>query len=165
MQEYLTYPVGRKLLYAAAKQRLSKAAQLDARAQSLTTKPGVPCEEISNVYANYALSLSSTAARNTGILRQPVSIINLRSFEVPMCGGIQFCQYNEELADYFEENKEILFYRSEEEMIDKARFYLRPEQSQARMAIRQAARKRAEAEHTWFCRFSKAFDLLGLSVQ
>lgn len=165
VKEYLAYPVGRKLLIAAAKQRLMPAANLDMEAQALTRHPAVSCEDIWDIYSNYALSLSSTAARNTGVLRNPVSIINLRSFEVPMSGGIQFCRYNKELATYFEEDREIIFYRTEEEMIDKARFYLRPEQTQARTAIRQAARKRAEAEHTWFCRFSKAFDLLGLIAE
>ena len=49
-----------------------------------------------------------------------------------------------------------------EEMLEKARFYLAPEQERLRQKIRLAARKRAEQEHTWFNRFQKAFETIGL---
>ena len=79
-----------------------------------------------------------------------------------MCGGLQFCRYNEELAGYFEADKEIVFYRDKEEMIEKAKFYLAPQQAEARRNMRLAARQRAEAEHTWNHRFSRIFSLLEL---
>ncbi len=108
------------------------------------------------------MSLSSTSARNTGILNHPVDIVNLRSFEVPMCGGLQFCAHFDEIAEYFEEGKEIVFYRSNEDMIDKAKYYLKSENKDLRIQMKLAARKRAENEHSWFNRFKKVFDYLGL---
>lgn len=162
VKQNLRFPVGRKLLLAAAKQRLTAQSVLQKDSPSLEL--GGYVEDLADVYSGYALSLSSTTARNTGILRHPVPVVNLRSFEIPMCGGIQFCLYNEELAGYFEDGKEILFYRDREEMTDKARFYLAPEQAALRAEMRLAARHRAEAEHTWMARFGAAFQALGLRL-
>lgn len=81
-----------------------------------------------------------------------------------MCGGLQFASYNEELASYFEEDKEIVLYRSKEEMLDKAKFYLDSSHSNQVMNMKVAARKRAENEHTWNIRFTKVFENLGLKV-
>lgn len=122
----------------------------------------VSLAETNMIYSGHDLSLSIAAARNTGNLRHPVMIVHLRNFEIPMSGGVQFCQYFSELAECFEDGKEIIFYHSEDEMIDKARYYLDPARQEERNRIREAARKRAEKEHTWFNRFSKAFDYLGL---
>lgn len=160
--EFLTYPIGRKLLLAAAEQRLNPAAQLMADHPLLERHEPVPQQEMASIYASYGLSLNSAAARNTGVLKHPVYVVNLRAFEIPMCGGIQFCHYNPELANYFEEDREILFFRSDDEMAEKARFYLSEDHASARQAIRLAARRRAESEHTWYHRFGKAFDALGI---
>ncbi len=65
--------------------------------------------QMSELYSNYALSLSSTTARNTGVLKKPVGVVNLRSFEIPMAGGLQFCFHNSELATYFKDGEEIVF--------------------------------------------------------
>ena len=162
IKEYVTFPTGRKLMLAAAMQRMNPAASLLTDSTALESKDPVLPQELPTLYAAYALSLSSSTARNTGILKHPVHIVNLRAFEIPMCGGIQICRYNPELSNYFEDDKEILFYHSNEEMTDKAKFYLAPEREAQRKAIRQAARKRAEGEHTWYHRFSKAFEALDL---
>ena len=68
--------------------------------------------------------------------------------------------YDEEIARYFEEDKEIVLYRSTEEMIDKAKFYLDDKNSQLVRNMKLAARKRAENEHTWTNRFNNIFNCL-----
>jgi hypothetical protein len=55
-----------------------------------------------------------------------------------------------------------LFYDSDDELIEKAKYYLRPENNEKRMMMKMAARKRAESDHSWFERFKKIFDHLGL---
>ena len=79
-----------------------------------------------------------------------------------MSGGIEICRYNPELADYFEDGKEIVFYKNNDELQDKARYYLTTASDYDIRSIKIAARKRAEGEHTWWQRFTKAFGLLGL---
>ena len=73
-----------------------------------------PSSELYKVYSKYSLALSSTAARNTGVLKHSLYIVNFRSFEIPMSGGLQICQYTDEMAEYFDDGKEIIFYRSKD---------------------------------------------------
>lgn len=157
----LRFKEGRKVLFANALNRLQKH-RLEDKSEYLSMLPKVPFEEINSIYSSYALSLSSTSARNTDILSKPVNVVNLRAFEIPMSGGLQFCRYSDELASYFEEDKEIVFYRNNEELVDKASFYTQKAPDSLISSMKAAARKRAESEHTWMHRFSKAFDILGL---
>ena len=119
-------------------------------------------EEMNRIFQSYALSLSISEARNTGILKRPVHVLHLRNFEIPMAGGLQICAYFDDMAECFDEDREIIFYRNELELIDKINFYLSPKQISLRQKIKKMARWRAENEHTWFCRFQKVFDNLGL---
>lgn len=82
-----------------------------------------------------------------------------------MCSGIQFTTYNEELASYYQEGKEIVFYRDDDEFIDKAKFYLDDRRATEREFIRNAARVRSVREHTWWMRFTKIFDILGIAYE
>lgn len=159
--EFLKFRQGRKVVEGAIVNKLKKAAQLDNN-DFLHKVEAVHPSDLYRVYPKYSLALASTAARNTGVLKQPLFIVNLRSFEIPMSGGLQICQYTEEMAEYFEEDKEIVFYRSSEEMVEKAKFFCQPKQDALRQKMRSAARKRAEENHTWFIRFSEVYRLLNI---
>ena len=155
--------VGRKVIAGAAVGKLKgsgKGVKLDSPA--ISKADAVSLKETNRIYAEHDLSLSIATARNTGNLKHPVMIVHLRNFEIPMSGGVQFCEFFPELAECFEDGKEIIFYRSDDEMIEKAKYYLAPEREEQRRQIRISARKRAESDHTWFNRFSKAFNYLGL---
>ena len=151
---------GRRILLGAAKNKLLRTA-LPENA-FLHAEHVVPPETLYQVYPRYALTLSSTAARNTGVLRRPLDIVNLRSFEIPMSGGVQICRYTEELAGYFEAGEEILFYRDDAELAALATEWLSDRRSADRARIRAAARERAARDHTWYRRFCAVFDALGL---
>ena len=140
---------------------LKKAAVLNENEQ-LHKVEVAPSSELYKVYSKYSLALSSTAARNTGVLKHSLYIVNFRSFEIPMSGGLQICQYTDEMAEYFDDGKEIIFYRSKDELIDKAKFYCSPDQEKTRKKMREATRIKAEAHHTWFNRFSVVFQLLNI---
>ena len=158
----MKYPIGRRLAYAAIKDKLGHRELLVAHKCLEHMKP-VPLEQLSALNNTYALVLSFTDADSTGILKHPVPIVNLRNFEVPMSGGIQFTSYTDEMASYFEDGKEIVLCRSNEEYAEKARFYLREDMEEVRKKIRQNARIRAENEHTWYRRFEKIFRVMGLT--
>lgn len=161
---YMRFPIGRKVFYSTIKNKIYKHAVLQESSLSLQKEHSVSDEEMMRLYSNFALSLNITELRDTYILKNPIHKIHLRAFEIPMCGGLQFASYNEELASYFEEDKEIVLYRSKEEMLDKAKFYLDSSHSNQVMNMKVAARKRAENEHTWNKRFTKVFENLGLKV-
>lgn len=128
----------------------------------ITHYPSVnPCE-LSDYYGKYALCLASTSANHTDILSTPLKIINLRNFEIPMSGGVEICKYNSELAGYFEEEKEIIFYRDNDELVDKAKYYTEKATDRELYTIKSAARKRAENEHSWWSRFNIIFKTIGI---
>lgn len=130
----------------------------------LTKHYAVYPSKICNFYSKYALSLASTSTNHTDILKKPLKIVNLRNFEIPMSGGIEICKYNPELATYFEEDKEIIFYKSNDELVDKAIYYTQKATDKHLCTIKHAARKRAVSQHTWWNRFNIAFNILGLKV-
>jgi len=157
----LRFPVGRRVLLGALKQKVSRSRGL-AESPRIHRYPSLSFSDMYEAYARYAVSLASTAARNTGVLRHPVNVINLRSFEIPASGGVQLCAYSEELAGYFEEGREIVFYRSQDELAERSR-YLTSERASGELArIRRDARTRAVRDHTWTIRFAQVFSRLGL---
>lgn len=159
---FLRFPIGRKIISSAIKNK-DRGKHLNKMDDRLTWNTPVAFEEMSQIYSSYALSLSTSSARNTEVLKKPVDIVFLRNFEISMCGGLQFCRYTDKQSSYFEDEKEIIFYHNDEEMIDKGKFYLKPSNSCLRLKMKKAARKRAEREHTWFVRFNKVFRDLGLT--
>lgn len=156
----IRFECGRTIIKGAIKQSMKKHALFDGG--FINFRPPVPLDDIASLYSDYSLSVSSTTARNTGVLANPLPIVNLRSFEIPMSGGLQICQYNDELAGYFEEGKELIFYRSDEDFVDKVRFYLDDSRKQLRREMKINARERAIREHSWKCRFDKIFSKLSI---
>lgn len=157
----IRFDIGRKVIFGAIKKKLfysNQTSLLDS--PDLQKNQSVSFEEMNYLYSNLAISLGITELRNTYVLKQPVHKLHLRTFEIPMCGGLQLSSYTEELAGYFAEDKEIILYRSDEEMISKARFYMKPENKPIRENMKMQARKRAENEHAWINRFDIAFKLL-----
>jgi len=160
--DYLKFDIGRKVIFGNIVNKIFYNELLKINSQTLEIRDPLPFDILYQTYSKYSLSISSITARNTGILNNPVYFVFLRNFEIPMSGGLQICQYCPELSEYFEEDKEIIFYHSEKELIEKAKFYLRPENHGLRLSMKQAARFRAENEHTWHHRFEKIFKELNI---
>lgn len=158
---YSRYSIGRKLAIAAIKDKLIHR-HINDTSEYLEIKEPVPLSMLAEANCAYSLVLSFTDASSTGVLKNPVPIVNLRNFEIPMSGGLQFTTYTEELAEYFEDGKEIILCKSKEEYIEKARYYLQPERAEERLKMKEAARFRAENEHNWYKRFSIIFNILGI---
>lgn len=158
----ITFPVGRKILLGALKCKINPPERLNEKAQSLHVQAAVDHLTMNRIYSAYALSLSMPEARNTGVLKKPVDIVHLRNFEIPMCAGLQITRYFPELAECFEEDKEIIFYHNREELIDKVKYYTDEKNSNIVDKMKTAARERAKNEHTWYKRFKPVFDYLGV---
>ncbi len=158
----LKFQVGRKVLLAALKQKISGSAGV-ASSPYINRYSGISFDSMYEAYGRYAVSLSSTAARNTGVLQNPVNVINLRSFEIPMSGGVQLCAFSNELAEYFEDGREIVFYYSDDELIEKASYLTSARSANYLSNIRKCARERALRDHTWAKRFRAVFSRLGIA--
>jgi len=88
-----------------------------------------------------------------------VTNIKGRDFECPGVGACYLTTYHWELPLHWELGREILCYRSIEELIEMYSWYgKRPEVC---LKIAQAAWRRATAEHTWEHRFRRIFGQSG----
>ena len=90
----------------------------------------------------------------------PVRQVRLRDFEAPMSGAFYLVERFDELAEFFEPGSEVVFFENEEDLADKAAYYLRHDRDRRR--IRDAGLRRAREEHTWQKRFESAFRQMGL---
>ena len=87
---------------------------------------------------------------------------NMRTFEVPAVGGIGLMPYSDEQTAFFEEGREVFFYRSMEDLKRQARLLLSLPEEQA-AAIRIAARSRSLASgYSYASRAKTVFDCFKL---
>lgn len=68
-------------------------------------------------------------------LRSIQSGIPLRSLDIMGAGGVLLANFQPELAEYFEDEKDLLLYGSMEEAFDKADFYLKHEELREKIAV------------------------------
>lgn len=157
----IKFAEGRKLMWGSIINKIKGATSIQEN-NYLIRHDGLLHSDMVKTYSSSVLSLAATSAGHTDVLKKPLPIINLRNFEIPMCGGIEICKYNEELASYFDDGKEIIFYHTEDELVDKSRYYIEKATDKEVYSIKRAARDRSKAEHTWMNRFEIAFNKLGL---
>lgn len=155
------FSIGRKVLLGAIKNKITNNSHNKlVMNEYLNLYNSVSFAEMNKLYSNLALSLGITELRNTYVLKNPVHKIHLRTFEIPMCGGLQITSFTEELSSYFEDGKEIILYNSDDELISKAKFYMKSENESLRKKMKLKARERALKEHTWSRRFEIIFTQL-----
>jgi len=83
---------------------------------------------------------------------------NMRTFEIPAVGGIELTTYSDEQASFFDEGKEIFFFRNNEGLIEQVRRILEMPAEQV-AAVRAAARKRSlESGYTFADRANTVFN-------
>lgn len=164
----LLFPVGRRCVLGALKrsflEHVDHPSINNNLPESVSFFPGPPFEDIGATYSQLALSLGSMELHSTYVLKKPIMCIHLREFEAPMCGAVHLTNRWPELQEYYEEGKEMLFYGSKEELLDKVRYYLHPSRDTLRQKIRRGARRRAENDHTWLRRFDLIWKTVGISA-
>jgi len=118
--------------------------------------PSLPIEELVRMYSRSHISLGfSTTGDARYRDKRKVRQVHMRDFEAPMSGAFYFVEYQEELGEFYELEKEIICYRSREELLDKIRYYLAHPDKAAR--VRRAGYERAQREHIWKRRFDQLF--------
>ena len=107
------------------------------------------------LFSESRISLGFLVLGDTHRTRHPLRQIRLREFEAPMAGAFYLTGWLEEMTRHYEVGKEIVCYRSREELVDLARHYLTHETERER--IRRAGHERAKRDHTWQRRFDGLF--------
>lgn len=124
---------------------------------------GPPLEdsELVRMYSRSRISLGfSSVAFLPKDGSPPIKQVRLRDFEATMSGAFYLVEHFDELTEFFEPDREIVFFHDMDELIDKSKYYLL--HSAEREQIRAAGLRRAQAEHTWHARFEMLFKHLGL---
>jgi hypothetical protein len=123
--------------------------------------PPLSDDELVKMYSRSRISLGFTAvAQEPPPGQPPIKQVRLRDFEATMSGACYLVEHCDELTEFFEPDHEIVCFKDETELVDKARYYLR--HSKERQRLRAAALRRARAEHTWQARFRQVFQRMGL---
>jgi spore maturation protein CgeB len=118
-------------------------------------------EEFVRTFSRTSINLGFAGCWTDDRTTERITQIRLRDFEIPMSGGFYLTEYQEEIEAFYDIDREILCYRSKEELLDKIRFYLRHPAQRAQ--ISEAGRRRCLSEHTWAKRFEKVFLEIGLT--
>ncbi|MDP8265657.1 MAG: glycosyltransferase [Candidatus Aceula meridiana] len=83
---------------------------------------------------------------------------NLKTFQIPACGGFLLTERTEEILELFGEGKEVACYGSEAEMISNCNYYLAHETERQQIAG-SAYAKLMQGKHTLQDRARKIFDV------
>lgn len=86
--------------------------------------------------------------------------IKARPFEIAGCGGFCISGYADDMGSYYEEGKEMAYYRSPDELAEKIRHYLAHPEERAEIARR--GHERTLGEHTAEKRFGAMFKEMGI---
>ena len=81
--------------------------------------------------------------------------IPLRVLEIMSCQGFVLTNYQEDLENEFQEGKEIVMYRSLEDLIEKTRYYL--EHEDERLAIAKAGYEKVMRDYNFAVKLSEIF--------
>jgi spore maturation protein CgeB len=118
--------------------------------------PPLSDKELVEMYSRSKISLGFTTVAE-GRIKQ----VRLRDFEAPMSGAFYMVEHFDDLAEFFDPGKEVVFFESPDDLLDKVRYYLRHDAERQR--IREAGMRRARNEHTWHRRFETVFAKIGIS--
>jgi spore maturation protein CgeB len=119
-------------------------------------------DELVAMYSRSRVSLGfSAVAQLPKDGAEPIKQVRLRDFEAPMSGAFYLVERFDELAEFFEPGKEVVFFEDGDDLAEKAKYYLGHESE--RQNIRQAGMRRAREEHSWHRRFDRAFRQMGLN--
>lgn len=138
--------------YRSATRRLTPAIRTAAKGRA---------DNVAETFAVYELVLNFSNVWADG---RPgsnlIPHVRLRDFEGPMCRTCYLTGHSDEIQEFYDIGREVDTYRSAEELVDKAKFYLgHPDVAES---LRDAGYRRALRDHTWKRRFEDLFQKIGL---
>lgn len=97
---------------------------------------------------DYRLAMSGTRIALCLVRRANRDGHVMRTFEIPACGAFMLAERTEEHLSFFEEDREMVCFGSDDELLDKARYYLA--HNDRRQQIAEAGYRRARtANYTY----------------
>ncbi|MBO5761403.1 MAG: glycosyltransferase [Lentisphaeria bacterium] len=120
------------------------------------------CHSTRNVYEKEVVSIYRDSAAMINILQEPLeqfrTILSLQCFAIPSTGSCLCAEFVEEFPEHFEEGKEVLLFRSPEELPDLLKKVI----SDRKWAeqVGEAGRMRCVREHSHFHRAQQFYKLI-----
>ncbi len=74
---------------------------------------------------------------------------NMRTFEIPACGGIMLAPYSKEHIAFFEDGQEIFTYKDDKTLIEQCRYIMNLTSDEANNIRSNARNKSIEADYTY----------------
>jgi len=93
-------------------------------------------------------------------LHFPICHTHARPFELAGCGSFVISGFSEDIGKYYKENKEMVFYRNNAELIEKTKYFLAHDAEREQIA--RAGYERTIRDHTYEKRFREIFKTIGL---
>lgn len=157
------FKIGREALKGSLKKTLQGIFKTYNSMPSVEIKKKmISFDDIPYIYSRSQISLGVTELWNTYLLKNPIHKLHLRTFEIPMSGGLQIIPKSESIKECFEEDREILLYENNDELISKIKFYTRDNNLLLRDKIKKRAYYRSLKCHTWSNRFKNILDEIGI---
>lgn len=89
--------------------------------------------------------------------------LNLRFFEIMGMGKLNMCYRQKGIPEMFPENKEVVYWNTLDELVDKCRYYLSHQKE--RELIAKAGQKHILTEYTTYHQVKKMFEFAGLGKE
>lgn len=113
--------------------------------------------EVSQLTGGFKVFYSSKININM-TLRSIESGVPLRIFDIMSVGGFVMSNYQEEIPELFEEGKEIVTFKTPEELIDKTDYYLSHDTERIKVGIN--GYKKVNACYTYEHQLNKIISIL-----
>ncbi|AIQ42978.1 glycosyltransferase [Paenibacillus sp. FSL R5-0912] len=108
-------------------------------------------ETVVNYYNGSKIVLNCHRLSNEKYNKNRIGIIaksiNNRTFDAASCEAFQLTDFKEELANHFEEGKEVVSYQDKHDLLEKTHYYIAHDEE--RKQIAEEARKRVLISHTF----------------
>ena len=116
----------------------------------------ISSQEIVDIYNSCQIVLNLHSSRHADTPVGGTDFINPRTFEVSACGAFQLVDKVPGLEEFFSD-EEMATYSSEEELLEKAAYYL--ERPSLRQTMANAARHKVLHNHTYYHRMENLLDI------
>jgi spore maturation protein CgeB len=95
------------------------------------------------------------------ILNKQKNQLKGRNYDVPGCGSFLLTQDADDLKNRYQDGKEIVIFKDNEDLIKKINYFLKNDKE--RESIAKAGYERTIKEHTYEKRFNEIFNIMGLN--
>ncbi len=118
-------------------------------------RPRIPFHQMVRLFSRSKVNLN--LSNSSTLIGQQ---IKGRNFEVPGSRGFLLTGNAEDLRNYFTDGEEIVIFESDEELLEKACYFLKNDKERERIAMN--GYRRTLEEHTWHHRYSTIFSHAGI---